>query len=170
VLVEQGKDVADYFDAVVALTDQYKMASNWVQQEVLRTANADGISVADFPVKPAMLANLIARVGRGELNNQQGREVLGKLIETGAGADIDQIIEAGGYKMVSDEGPIREAIQAALASNPKAMEDLKTGKKKPDAVKGFLRGQVMKATGGKANPALVGQLMDSILAELEGGA
>ncbi|MFM7592492.1 MAG: Asp-tRNA(Asn)/Glu-tRNA(Gln) amidotransferase GatCAB subunit B, partial [Isosphaeraceae bacterium] len=58
---------------------------------------------------------------------------------------------------------------AALASNPKAMEDLKTGKKKPDAIKGFLRGQVMKATGGKANPTLVGQLLDAKLAELEQG-
>lgn len=167
VLVEQGKAVADYFDAVVAGTDQYKMASNWIQQDVLRTANAKGISVADFPVRPDVLANLIARVGRGELNTQQGREVLGKLIEAEGTGNIDEIIEAGGYRMVSDEGPIREAIQAALASNPKAMEDLKSGKKKPDAIKGFLRGQIMKATGGKANPALVGQLLDTVLAEIE---
>ena len=55
---------------------------------------------------------------------------------------------------------------AALAANPKAMEDLKGGKKKPDAVKGFLRGQVMKQTGGKADPALVGELLDARLAEL----
>ncbi|MBI1322791.1 Asp-tRNA(Asn)/Glu-tRNA(Gln) amidotransferase subunit GatB [bacterium] len=168
VLVEQGKDVADYFDAVVARTDQYKTASNWIQQDVLRTANAKGIRVADFPVAPETLADLISRVGRGELNTQQGREVLGKLIEADGTGDLEAIIEAGGYKMVSDEGPIREAIEAALAANPKAMEDLKTGKKKPDAIKGFLRGQVMKATGGKANPNLVGQLLDAMLSELGG--
>jgi aspartyl-tRNA(Asn)/glutamyl-tRNA(Gln) amidotransferase subunit B len=168
VLVEQGKDVADYFDAVVSRTDQYKMASNWIQQDVLRTANALGIRVADFPVAPETLADLISRVGRGELNTQQGREVLGKLIEADGKGDLESIIEAGGFKMVSDEGPIREAIEAALAANPKAMEDLKSGKKKPEAVKGFLRGQVMRATGGKANPNLVGQLLDAKLAELEG--
>ena len=169
VLVEQGKAVADYFDAVVARTDQYKMASNWVQQDVLRTANAMGITVENFPVGPGTLADLISRVGRSELNTQQGREVLAKLVEAGGSGSLEAIIEAGGFKMVSDEGPIREAIEAALASNPKAMEDLKTGKKKPDAIKGFLRGQVMKATGGKANPTLVGQLLDAKLAELEQG-
>ncbi len=61
---------------------------------------------------------------------------------------------------------LAEAIDAALAANPKALEDLKGGKKKPEAVKGFLRGQVMKQTGGKANPALVGELLESRLAEI----
>lgn len=169
VLVEQGKAVADYFDAVVEKTDQYKIASNWIQQDVLRSANALGITVDQFPVRPETLADLISRVGRGELNTQQGREVLAKLIEAEGQGSLEQIIESGGYKMVSDEGPILEAIEAALASNPKAMEDLKSGKKKPDAIKGFLRGQVMKATGGKANPSLVGQLLDAKLAEIEQG-
>ncbi|MFM1803031.1 MAG: Aspartyl/glutamyl-tRNA(Asn/Gln) amidotransferase subunit [Planctomycetota bacterium] len=169
VLVEQGKAVADYFDAVVANTDQYKMAANWVQQDILRTANSMNITLDNFPVSPEVLADLISRVGRSELNTQQGREVLGKLVEAEGQGDLDQIIDAGGYRMVSDEGPIRDAIEAALASNPKAMEDLKSGKKKPEAIKGFLRGQVMKATGGKANPTLVGQLLDAKLAELEQG-
>ena len=69
--------------------------------------------------------------------------------------------------------PTRDAIDAwpidaALAANPKAVEDLKNGKKKPDAVKGFLRGQVMKQTGGKADPALVGERLDAKLAEMAG--
>ncbi|MFN2624372.1 MAG: Asp-tRNA(Asn)/Glu-tRNA(Gln) amidotransferase GatCAB subunit B, partial [Chthoniobacterales bacterium] len=59
-------------------------------------------------------------------------------------------------------------VEAALAANPKAVDDLKGGKKKPEAVKGFLRGQVMKQTGGKADPALVGELLDAKLAELSG--
>ena len=68
--------------------------------------------------------------------------------------------------MVSDRGDIAAAVDAALAANPQALEDLKKGKKKPEAVKGFLRGQVMKQTGGKADPALVGELLDARLAEL----
>ena len=84
------------------------------------------------------------------------------------GPCVEAIIEAGGYKMVSDQGTIVAAIEAALAANPKALEDLKGGKKKPEAVKGFLRGQVMKQTGGKADPALVGELLDAKLAELAG--
>jgi aspartyl-tRNA(Asn)/glutamyl-tRNA(Gln) amidotransferase subunit B len=110
------------------------------------------------------LADLIHRVKRKELNTNQGREVLARMIETGEAAD--DVIAKGGFGMVSDRGAIAAAVEAALAANPKAVEDLKGGKKKPDAVKGFLRGQVMKQTGGKADPALVGELLDAKLAEL----
>jgi aspartyl-tRNA(Asn)/glutamyl-tRNA(Gln) amidotransferase subunit B len=164
VLVEQGQDVADYFDAVARATGEAKLASNWIQQDVLRTVKEKKLALAAFPVGPATLADLIHRVKRKELNTNQGREVLAKLIETGA--PLDAIIQAGGYGMVSNRDEIAAAVAAALAANPKAVEDLKGGKKKPDAVKGFLRGQVMKQTGGKADPALVGELLDATLAEL----
>ena len=166
VLVEQGQDVADYYDSVARATGEYKIASNWVQQDVLRTIKDTKRTIAEFPVGPDALADLIHRVKRGELNTNQGREVLGKMIDSGDSADA--IIEAGGYKMVSDRDAIAAAVEAALAANPKAIEDLKGGKKKPEAVKGFLRGQVMKQTGGKADPALVGALLDLKLAELAG--
>ena len=164
VLVEQGEDVADYYDAVAKSTSEYKIASNWVQQDVLRTIKEKKINLADFSIKPDTLADLVNRVQRKELNTNQGREVLAKMIESGAPAE--QVIKEGGYGMVSDTGAIEAAIDAALAANPKALEDLKGGKKKPDAVKGFLRGQVMKQTGGKADPAVVSDLLDKKLAEL----
>ena len=151
VLVEQGQDVADYYDAVARATGEYKLASNWIQQDVLRTIKEKKLTVAEFPVRPDGLADLINRVKRGELNTNQGREVLGRMIETGDPAEV--IIEMGGYKMVSDRDAIAAAVAAAIAANPKAIDELKGGKKKPEAVKGFLRGQVMKQTGGKANPA-----------------
>src|SRR5205085_4275575 len=122
------------------------------------------LSVAELPVGPVALADLVNRVKRGELNTNQGREVLGKMIDSGDTAEA--IIAAGGYRMVSDRDAIAVAVEAALAANPKAVEDLKGGKKKPEAVKGFLRGQVMKQTGGKADPAAVGELLDAKLAEL----
>ena len=164
VLVEQGQDVADYYDAVARATTAHKVASNFVQGEVLRVVKERKIPIGDFPVGPAPLADLINRVSRSELNTNEGREVLAMMIDSGD--PIDAIIEAGGYKMVSDRDSLNEAIAAALAANPKALDDLKGGKKKPDAVKGFLRGQVMKQTGGKADPALVGELLDAKLAEL----
>ena len=164
VLVEQGQDVADYYDAVAQATGAYKIASNWVQGDILRVVKERKIPIKDFPVGPNPLADLINRVARSELNTNQGREVLAKMIDSGESAE--SIIEAGGYKMVSDRDALNTAITAALDANPKALEDLKNGKKKPDAVKGFLRGQVMKQTGGKADPALVGELLDAKLAEL----
>ncbi|MDB5352956.1 MAG: glutamyl-tRNA(Gln) and/or aspartyl-tRNA(Asn) amidotransferase, subunit [Planctomycetota bacterium] len=166
VLVEQGEEVADYFDAVVKATGEAKLASNWIQQDVLRIAKETKVSLAEFPVGAEGLADLINRVKRKELNTNQGREVLAKMIETGE--PVDAVIAAGGYGMVSDQGEIVAAIEAAIAANPKAMDDLKGGKKKPEAVKGFLRGQVMKQTGGKADPALVSELLDAKLAELIG--
>ena len=166
VLVEQGQDVADYYDAVAKATGSYKLASNWVQQDILRIVKDQKIPIGECPVGPEKLADLINRVGRSELNTNQGREVLARMIETGE--PVESIIEAGGYKMVSDHGTILQAIESALLANPKALEDLKGGKKKPEAVKGFLRGQVMKQTGGKADPALVGDLLDAKLAELAG--
>jgi aspartyl-tRNA(Asn)/glutamyl-tRNA(Gln) amidotransferase subunit B len=164
VLVEQGQDVADYFDAVARATSEFKLASNWIQQDVLRTVKETKQSIAEFPVRPDQLAGLINRVKAGELNTNQGREVLGKMIESGEPAET--IIAQGGYQMVSDHDAIATAVAAAIAANPQAIEDLKKGKKKPEAVKGFLRGQVMKQTGGKANPAVVGELLESKLAEL----
>ena len=165
VLVEQGHDVANYYDAVAKATGEFKMASNWIQQDVLRTIKEKKMAVAEFPVRPEGLADLINRVKRGELNTNQGREILGKMIDTGEPAEA--IIAQGGYQMVSDRDAIAAAVAAAIAANPQALEDLKKGKKKPEAVKGFLRGQVMKQTGGKANPALVGELLESQLAEMQ---
>jgi aspartyl-tRNA(Asn)/glutamyl-tRNA(Gln) amidotransferase subunit B len=164
VLVEQGQDVANYFDAVAKSTGEYKLASNWVQQDVLRVIKDKKLKISDFPVGPDALAALINRVKAGELNTNQGREVLGKMIDTGEAAEA--IIAAGGYRMVSDRSTIAAAVAAALAANPKAVEDLKGGKKKPDAVKGFLRGQVMKQTGGKADPSVVSELLDERLDEI----
>jgi aspartyl-tRNA(Asn)/glutamyl-tRNA(Gln) amidotransferase subunit B len=164
VLVEQGQDVADYFDAVAGSTKEYKLASNWIQQDVLRAIKERKIALAEFPVSAEALADLINRVGRRELNTNQGREVLARMIETGRAADA--LIAEGGYGMVADRDALASAVEAAIAANPKAIDDLKGGKKKPEAVKGFLRGQVMKQTGGKADPALVGELLDERLAAL----
>jgi aspartyl-tRNA(Asn)/glutamyl-tRNA(Gln) amidotransferase subunit B len=165
VLVEQGQDVADYFDAVARTTEEYKLASNWIQQDVLRSIKEKKQSLADFPVRPQELAELINRVKRGELNTNKGREVLGQMIESGEAAEA--IIAKGGYQMVSDRDAISAAVDAAIAANPQAIEELKKGKKKPEAVKGFLRGQVMKQTNGKADPALVGELLETKLADLQ---
>jgi aspartyl-tRNA(Asn)/glutamyl-tRNA(Gln) amidotransferase subunit B len=167
VLVEQGQDVADYYDAVSRACGDPKLASNWVQQDILRTAKEKKLPLAEFPVRPEALAELIGRVGRRELNTNQGREVLARMIESGESAEV--IIASGGFGMVADEGAIVAAVEAALAANPKAVEDLRSGKKKPEAVKGFLRGQVMKITGGKADPALVGKVLERALAERNNG-
>lgn len=167
VLVEQGKDVADYFDAVVKSAEDPKLASNWIQQDVLRVIKERKIGIGEFPITPDDLASLINRVKRGELNTNQGREVLGKMVETGESAET--VIENGGYRMISDRDAIAQAVAEVIAANSKAMDELQKGKKKPEAVKGFLRGQVMKLTAGKADPSLVGELLEEALTKQSAG-
>jgi aspartyl-tRNA(Asn)/glutamyl-tRNA(Gln) amidotransferase subunit B len=171
VLVEQGQDVADYYEAVseelirrdgATPAEARKLAANWVTQDVLRVAKERKIAIAEFPVAATTLADLLHRVRSRQVNTNQGREILAKLVE-GSGS-IDAIIAEGGYGMVSDRDALAKAIEEILTANPKALDDLKSGKKKPDAVKGWLRGQVMKATGGKADAALVGELLEARLA------
>jgi aspartyl-tRNA(Asn)/glutamyl-tRNA(Gln) amidotransferase subunit B len=157
VLVEQGQDVADYYEELANAKGLHKLASNWVQQDVLRLVKETKSTIGSFPVKPAALAELLVAVDRRVVNTNQGREILAKMVETGEPAA--QIIASGGYGMVGDRDVIAHAVAAALDGNPNAVQDLRVGKKKPDAVKGWLRGQVMKATGGKANPALVNRLL-----------
>ena len=166
VLVEQGRDVADYFDAVARSTGEAKLASNWVQQDVLRSVKERKVPLAEFEVDAAALADLINRVKRKELNTNQGREVLARMIETGASAET--VIRDGGFGMVGDRDELAAIVDATIAANPKALEDLAGGKKKPEAVKGWLRGQVMKQTQGKADPELVVELLERKLAEAAG--
>lgn len=164
VLVEQGQDVADYFDAVARETGESKLASNWIQQDILRSIKEKKVTLAEFPVGPATLSDLINRVKRKQLNTNQGREVLAKMIESGEPADV--VITEGGYGLIGDREELAAVVSATIKANPKAIEDLAGGKKKPDAVKGWLRGQVMKQTQGKADPELVVELLEARLTEL----
>lgn len=164
VLVEQGQDVADYFDAVARETGEAKLASNWIQQDILRSIKEKKIALSELHVDPTALSDLIKRVKRKELNTNQGREVLSKMIDTGQAAET--IIAEGGYGLIGDRDALATVVAETINANPKALEDLAGGKKKPEAVKGWLRGQVMKKTQGKADPELVVELLEARLAEL----
>jgi len=164
VLVEQGQDVADYFEEVARASGAAKLASNWVQQDILRSLRETKRSLADFPVGPEQLSDLIGRVQRRELNTNQGREVLALMIESERPAD--EIIQERGFGMIGDRDALAGIVAEVIEANPKALEDLQGGKKKPEAVKGWLRGQVMKRTQGKADPQLVVELLEAKLAEV----
>jgi aspartyl-tRNA(Asn)/glutamyl-tRNA(Gln) amidotransferase subunit B len=161
VLVEQGQAVADYFEDIARATGDGKLASNWIQQDILRIMKERKLALDQLPISAKTLSDLLKRVQSRTLSTHQGREVLSKMVETGQTAD--DVIAAGGYGLVSDRDTLAATIDEILNANPGALEDLKKGKKKPDAVRGWLRGQVMKATGGKADPALVGALLEEKL-------
>lgn len=127
VLVNQGRGLVDYYVALAAACGDGKLASNWVQQDVLRTLNEQQISIDRFPVTAAALAGLIGMVQNGQLTTSRGREVLARMIATGCGAD--EAMKVMGIEEVDDsalEGLCREL----LAENPRIVAEVKEGKTK----------------------------------------
>ncbi|MBI2505321.1 MAG: Asp-tRNA(Asn)/Glu-tRNA(Gln) amidotransferase subunit GatB [Candidatus Latescibacteria bacterium] len=157
VLVED-QEVAAYFEEAAALADP-KLVSNWVTVELFRRLKEDGVQVGETKVKPQALAELIGLLKSGAINQPAAKEVFGVLwAEGGSPAPI---VAARGLGQISDTGALEQAVSEILAANPDAVEKIRAGK---DSAVKFLIGQVMKATRGKANPALVEELLRRQLA------
>jgi aspartyl-tRNA(Asn)/glutamyl-tRNA(Gln) amidotransferase subunit B len=149
-------DVADYFEAVARESGNAKAASNWVMNEVLGQLKETGQSLGACKVRPEALADMIRLQAAGTISGKIAKDVFLKMWATGDAASA--IVEREGLLQLSDEGPIKAAIA-------EVMEESRTGAtyRKEDGHPGLARGQVMKKTGGKANPALVNQLLKEAL-------
>ncbi len=145
----------------LSLAERAKLAGNWILGEVSRILNANNIDIADFreKISPERLAGLLVINSQGTINTATAKSVLEEMFNTGKSAD--DIIKEQGLSQISDTQEIEETITRVIADNPKALADFKAGKEQ--AVK-FLVGQVMKATGGRANPQLAN---DSLKKKLE---
>jgi aspartyl-tRNA(Asn)/glutamyl-tRNA(Gln) amidotransferase subunit B len=146
--------IADYYDALVGLHDNGKLCSNWVMGEVQRALKDAGLAIADSPVSPAMLADMLKRIDDNTISGKIAKKVFEAMWQTGKNADT--IIEEQGLKQVTDLGAIEPVIDEILAANPGQVEEYRAGK---DKLLGFFVGQVMKATRGKANPATLNELL-----------
>jgi aspartyl-tRNA(Asn)/glutamyl-tRNA(Gln) amidotransferase subunit B len=156
------RDVADYFEAVVAAQPNAKAASNWVMGDVLRLVKErkldEALVITEWPVPAAHLGELIALIDSGAISGKIAKTVFEEMV-AGGGAPR-AIVESRGLLQVSDEGPILAAIEQVLAAHPDKVADFRAGK---DKLLGFFVGQVMKATEGKANPPLVNRLLTAKL-------
>jgi aspartyl-tRNA(Asn)/glutamyl-tRNA(Gln) amidotransferase subunit B len=150
----QNKALAAYFEAAVKACGQPKLVANWLMGELSRRLNAQGQEIGDSPVSAATLAALISRISDGTLSNNGARQVF-ELLWT-QGGEVDAIIEAQGLKQVSDTGELERLLDEVLAANAKSVEEFRAGKEKAFNA---LVGQAMKATKGKANPAVVNELL-----------
>ncbi len=147
------KEVADYFEAVAEGRDA-KMSANWVIGELFGNLNRTGKNLADSPVSADDLGKLIDLIKDGTISNRTAKEVFEDMFDSGkAAADI---VEEKGLKQVSDTGAIEKAIDDVIAANMDKVEEYRGGK---DKLLGFFVGQVMKATGGKANPGVVNKIL-----------
>jgi aspartyl-tRNA(Asn)/glutamyl-tRNA(Gln) amidotransferase subunit B len=148
--------LAAYFDAMLGAGAAPRESAALLTVELLGRLNAEGIGVGDprCRVRPEQLAALQRLIAAGTISGKIAKDVLDEMVATGA--DPDAVVKQKGLQQISDEGAILEAVRAAVAANPQSVADYRAGKKQ---AAGFLVGQVMKATKGKANPALVNELL-----------
>ncbi|HYP68169.1 MAG TPA: Asp-tRNA(Asn)/Glu-tRNA(Gln) amidotransferase subunit GatB [Thiobacillaceae bacterium] len=153
-----SKDLADFFEAVIAQGAQAKPTANWVMGELAGALNKAERGIIDSPVTPAQLALLVRRIEDGTLSSKTAKQVFEGLWHQEG--EVDAIIEARGLKQMSDSGELEKIVSEVLAANPKSVEEYRAGK---DKAFNALVGQVMKQTRGKANPQQVNDILKTKL-------
>ncbi len=155
------RPIADYFEAVLktASAVEPKQAANWVSVEVLGRLNRDGKSIDAAPVAPAGLAELIGLISDRTISGKIAKDVFDRMWSSGGGAR--EIVEREGLLQLTDSAAIEAACRAAVDANAKQAAGYQSGNLK---LLGFFVGQVMKATGGKANPEMVNEILKRLLA------
>jgi aspartyl-tRNA(Asn)/glutamyl-tRNA(Gln) amidotransferase subunit B len=154
-MMTQSLATARYYEAAKAAGATPKLVANWVMGEISKRLNASGGEIDAAPVGPELLAKLIGRISDGTISNNAAKQVFESLW-SGESADVDAVIESKGLKQVSDTGAIEAILDEVLAANQKSVDEFRAGKEKAFNA---LVGQAMKATKGKANPALVNELL-----------
>jgi aspartyl-tRNA(Asn)/glutamyl-tRNA(Gln) amidotransferase subunit B len=150
------KDIADYFERAVSGRDG-KVVANWVINELLGALNREGLDIGSSPVSPAQLGAIVDLIGDGTISGKIAKELFE--IVWKEGGDPREVVEQRGMKQVTDTGAIEAAVDAVIAANPDKAEQARS---KP-TLAGWFVGQVMKATGGKANPQAVNALVKARL-------
>jgi len=152
-VISSEKEIADYYEAVAKGHDA-KIASNWLTAELFGRLNKQGLEITESPVSAEALGELVGLIENNTINGKIAKEVLDKMFETGKPAK--QIVDEEGLTQVTDLGAIEKAIDEVIAANQDKVAEYKSGKEK---MFGFFVGQVMKSTGGKANPAILNDIL-----------
>ena len=150
----QDKDVSIYFDAATKFKASPKLLANWIMVDIAAYLNKNNMSITSLKLSPEHLSDLVMLIEEGKISSKQAKEVFAQVVES----DESPIEVANklGLVQVSDEGAIRELVLETLNENPQSIEDYKNGK---DRAVGFLVGQVMKKSRGKANPAMTSKMI-----------
>ena len=155
-----SRELGDYYEAVVQeIPQDPKLAANWVMGELAAALNRDGVDIGASKLSAVRLAGLLKRITDGTISGKIAKEVFEAM--WAGGADADSVIAAQGLKQISDPAAIEKAIDEVMAKSPGQLADYRAGK---DKLFGYFVGQVMKATGGKANPAQLNELLKKKLA------
>ena len=148
------RENAEYFEQAAAASKDPKSVANWVMGDLAALLKTSAKEIAESPIPPAHIGELVDLIGSGELSGKLAKEIFPKMFETGDAPGA--IMEREGLKQISDSGALGKIVDEVIAANPKQVEQYKAGK---TTVIGFLVGAVMKASRGQANPAAVNQLL-----------
>lgn len=157
-VITSSKKLADLFEESLNYTKDAKAAANWIMGDLLGYLNANNLELDDVKLTGQGLGEMLDLLEKGTISGKIAKTVFKTMLETGKRPQ--QIVEEQGLVQISDEGAIREIVERVVASNPQSVADYKAGKQK--AI-GFLVGQVMRETKGKANPAIVNKLLVEVL-------
>ncbi len=158
-VIVSDKANAEYFEALLAAGADARLATTWMTAELFGRLNKLDKAIEDSPVSAKQLAGLITLIQSNEINGKIAKDVLDDMLATGK--DATTIVSEKGLKQVTDDGAIRALIQKMIDENPDKVAEYRSGK---DKLFGFFVGQVMKVSGGQANPAMVNDLLREILA------
>ena len=159
-VMTDDRATAEYFEATVAAGAGAKLAANWIMGDISAYLNNEKLTIGAIALKPEMLAEMVSLIESNTISNKIGKDILPELLTKGGSAKT--LVESKGLVQVSDPNVIEEAIDKVLAAHPDELEKYRGGKKN---MAGFFVGQVMKQTGGKADPKLTNQLL---MKKLEG--
>ncbi len=153
-VITTSKQLADFFEESLKYTKDAKAVANWIMGDLLGYLNANGLELADVKVTGQGLGEMIGLIEKGTISGKIAKTVFKEMLETGKAPQV--IVEEKGLVQINDEAAIQAIVQQVVANNPQSVADYQAGKQK--AI-GFLVGQVMKETKGKANPSLVNKLI-----------
>ncbi|MWV47297.1 Asp-tRNA(Asn)/Glu-tRNA(Gln) amidotransferase subunit GatB [Paenibacillus sp. HJL G12] len=159
-VITSSKPLADLFEDSLKYTKDAKTVSNWMMGELLGYLNSSNLELSEVKLTGQGLGEMIGLIEKGTISTKIAKTVFKEMLESGKLPQ--QIVEEKGLVQISDEGAIKTIVEQVVAANPQSVEDYKAGKQK--AI-GFLVGQVMKESRGKANPAMVNKLLEEVLAQ-----
>jgi aspartyl-tRNA(Asn)/glutamyl-tRNA(Gln) amidotransferase subunit B len=157
-VITSSKPIADLFEDSLKYTKDAKSVSNWIMGELLGYLNSNNLEFSDVKLTGQGLGEMIGLIEKGTISTKIAKTVFKEMLESGKLPQ--QIVEEKGLVQISDEGAIKSIVEQVVAANPQSVEDYRAGKQK--AI-GFLVGQVMKESRGKANPAIVNKLLEEVL-------
>jgi len=153
-VLTEWSELADYFEAAVKVSEDGKLTANWLMVEVLRVISEQKVEIGEFLISPNMLGQLLCRLKSNIISGKMAKEIFEEMAATGK--DADTVIETRGLKQITDPEQLTAIIDNVLSQNREQAQQYRDGK---TGMFNFLVGQVMKATGGQANPELVNKIL-----------